>query len=147
MWNTVLLVFGWAVARFGFFGVDAEIPSNVGLNYAGVAITAASGIFYLFIKNETRSNEDSQSLINNDPTDINHITDISVVLNNENPENESNLFTRLNPNAKRIIGIVLSCTSGVLFAFTFTPALYVQDNYPDASKNALDYVFSLYTGK
>ena len=119
----------------------------MGLNYAGVAITAVSGLFYLFIKNETRANEDSQSLINNDPTDINHITDISVVLNNENPENESNLFTRLNPNAKRIIGIVLSCTSGVLFAFTFTPALYVQDNYPDASKNALDYVFSLYTGK
>ncbi len=129
----------------GFFGVKAEVPSNSALNYAGVALTAVSGLFYLFIKTEQKPSEDQQPIVQND---LNHdIDEITLVVNNENTEEaEISFLQNMNPNAKRIIAILCSCLSGILFAFTFTPALYVQDNYENASKNALDYVFSLYTG-
>ncbi len=144
LWNTVLLVFGWAVARFGFFGIKEEVPSNTALNYAGVILSAISGIFYLFIKTESNRSDERQPILQTDS--INDINEISSVAN-ESTEVEGNFLQNINPNVKRIVGIACACGSGVLFAFTFTPALYVQDNYPNASKNALDYVFSLYTGK
>ena len=107
-------------------------------------MSAVSGVFYLFIKTESDRSGEQQPILQTDS--INDINEITSVVNTENIEEENNFLQNLNPNVKRILGIVCACGSGVLFAFTFTPALYVQDNYPNASNNALDYVFSLYTG-
>ena len=146
-WNTILLLIGWAVARFGLLGVKPEVPSNQVLNYFGVALAALSGIFYLFVKSETNKPDDEQSLITSPIAEITTENEVTVVLGGDRvTSNESNFFDRLNPGTKRIVGIVLASVSGVLYAFTFTPALYVQDNYENASQNALDYVFSLYSG-
>lgn len=121
------------------------MPSNPTLNYLGVILSAVSGIFYLFVKTESNRSDDRRPILQNDS--INDINEITSVVNVENIEAEGSFLQNLNPKVKRIGGIVCACGSGVLFAFTFTPALYVQDNYPGASNNALDYVFSLYTGK
>lgn len=126
-------------------GVKPEVPSNQTLNYIGVALAAISGIFYLFVKSESKKPEEEQLLINTPPiAEITTENEITVVLTNS--ALASSFVDRLSPNAKRILGISLASFSGVLYAFTFTPALYVQDNYVNASSNALDYVFSLYTG-
>ena len=48
---------GWASGRFGFFGLIAQIPktnSKLALNYLGVIFGAISGIFFLFIKSNTK---------------------------------------------------------------------------------------------
>jgi hypothetical protein len=155
-WNTILLIFGWAIARFGWFGVKPEIPSETTLNYIGVLLAAASGIFYLFVKSETRTNvvEDREQLIY-DPAVSSSSTENFSNINSSNAinttsasvvNNQNTFFDNLNPSTKRVFGTCMACLSGVLYAFTFTPALYVQDNYEQASQNALDYVFSLYTG-
>jgi hypothetical protein len=141
-WNTVLLVIGWGVARFGLLGVKPEIPSNSTLNYLGVAFAALSGVFYLFVKTESNKKDDENLLINNQESDEIPTTSSS----NSNDRNSESYLDRVNPNTKRVAGIVMACVAGILYGFTFTPALYVQDNYENASKNALDYVFSLYTG-
>jgi hypothetical protein len=151
-WNTILLIFGWAIARFGWFGVKAEIPSETTLNYIGVLLAATSGLFYLFVKSESITNvQDREQLI--DGRDVSSTENFSNI-NNSNAINNTTtssnspetFFDNLSSPSKRILGTCMACLSGILYAFTFTPALYVQDNYKEASQNALDYVFSLYTG-
>lgn len=141
--NTVLLCLGWAIARFGWFGIKPEVPSNVTFNYLGVVLTVVSGLFFVFIKPSTGDAEEDESLINNQ---INQDNEIEEISSDDNSISDVKYFGNLSPNLKRIIGISLACIAGVLYAFTFTPALYVQDNYTNASDNALDFVFSLYTG-
>lgn len=146
-WNTVLLIVGWTVARFGLLGVKPEVPSNEILNYIGVIFAVISGIFYLFVETESSVPEERQHLINAPIAEITTETEIAAVLTNVDEDIRSEaFFERLNPSAKRVLGISMAIFSGLLYGFTFTPALYVQDNYQDASQNGLDYVFSLYTG-
>ena len=38
IWGTFNLISGWASGRFGWFGMKARPPPNVGLNYGGVAL-------------------------------------------------------------------------------------------------------------
>lgn len=109
-----------------------------------------SGLFYLFVKSDSQSPEERQHLISDPPT-IDGLDDIVSSTNNNdrngtNNTDDSFFIDRLSPAKKRLAGIVMSVGAGILYAVTFTPALYVQDNYPDASENALDYVFSMYTG-
>lgn len=179
-WNTILLIIGWAVARFGnntynneirykiihkyqiysqtikgLLGVTPEVPSNQILNYLGVALCALSGVFYLFIRSESQPSLDSErqhllapeSLTGDEIIPVIRAVNRGSNINTEDEANEERFFVeRLSEPTKRLLGISLSCIAGVLYGFTFTPALYVQDNYLDASQNALDYVFSLYTG-
>jgi hypothetical protein len=131
-------------------GVNAEVPSNPTLNYIGVALAIVSGIFYLFITTESSTPEERQALIttNGDTqitTDINSEATIASAFTAHRPVPQT-FVDRLSAAQKRVLGIALACSAGVLYGFTFTPALYVQDNYEHASQNALDYVFSLYTG-
>ncbi|XP_052274885.1 transmembrane protein 144-like isoform X2 [Dreissena polymorpha] len=59
---------------------------------------------------------------------------------------------RMSPGAKRIFGISLSLVSGVFYGQMFTPSIYIMDNYmvnngtEKVSQEALDYVFSTFTG-
>lgn len=126
-----------------------EVPSNQTLNYIGVVMCGLSGVFYLFVSSDSHSPRDAerQPLLAEQPNvrgDEDEIVPI-VVLSTNNTRDDF-FVDRLSRSRKRVLGITLSCLAGVLYGFTFTPALYVQDNYPDASANALDYVFSLYTG-
>lgn len=108
-------------------------------------MTVISGIFYLFIKvdyeNRESANEERQRLLGPNRDEILYEEERVIVV-----ENQTSFIENLNPNIRRLLGVGLASIAGVLFAFTFTPTLYTQDNYPDASKNSLDHIFSLYTG-
>ncbi|CAG5116888.1 unnamed protein product [Candidula unifasciata] len=52
----------------------------------------------------------------------------------------------LSPIRKKIIGTVLSVISGIFYGLQFTPCIYIQDTYKNASKNGLDYVFAQFCG-
>lgn len=118
-------------------------------NYIGVVLTLISGLFFVLISPSTTETKEDESLVNHEIN--NNSSEVEEIIS-ENSEEETEddsevtLFAGLNPNVKRFIGVFMACFAGVLYAFTFTPSLYVQDNYTDASQNALDYVFSLYTG-
>jgi hypothetical protein len=135
------------IPKPGLLGVDAEPPSNPTLNYIGVALAIVSGIFYLFIQTESNgdNSEDRRDLIGQDGADnINSEVTIANVFT-DRPVQQT-FLDRLGPGQKRALGTLLACSSGILYGITFTPALYVKDNYKNASQNQLDYVFSLYTG-
>ena len=136
----------------GLFHVKAEVPSNPTLNYVGVALAASSGLFYLFVKNEptARVADDKERLFPTEEEanipDDDDIDKIDKVQHAPIVVHSTPFIDSLSPEKKRVLGISLACTAGVIYGFVFTPALYVQDNYDNASQNALDYVFSLYTG-
>ncbi len=141
--NLVSLVFGWAYARFGWFGIQPERPSYVGLNYAGVAVCALSVIVYFFVQVNDNSVASSKQIQGSEGS-----TDEGIHLLNDRDEGEEGLefYEKLEGVKKKVFGVIVAIVGGVFFGATFAPILYVQDNYEGASKNGNDYSFSLGTG-
>ena len=120
--------FVWYLKNTGFFGAKAEVPSNVYMNYAGVALAAISGVFYLFVQNEPNSSspKERQPLLAAEA----NVNRSPAVADMETETAEDRLVNSLSPRVRKVIGVSLASVAGVLYAVTFTPALYVQDNYP-----------------
>ena len=124
------------------------------MNYFGVSLCALSAVFYLFIKSESQpihTSGESEPLIRSSNITGYQSIDGESNNNDELPiieiSNESEYyFDRLNPKVKRIFGTTLSIIAGILLALAYVPYLYVMDNYENASKNSLDYIFSMYSG-
>lgn len=136
LWGTTTILFGWANARFGFFGTKKEEPSHLVLNYLSVALTALSACFYIFIKIEspTQRSDEYQPLLGENQENA-----------QESTENKA-FFELLQPKYKRLLGIFLAILSGILNAISYKPYQYVIDNFEESSKDGLDYVFSMYSG-
>ncbi|RNA06597.1 transmembrane protein -like [Brachionus plicatilis] len=133
IWCSLELIIGWATARFGFFGLDANVPSSLSMNYIGIVLALISFIFYIFVKSETSKNQvDSVDLTN------------STQVLKDSDVRQSDFFGRLNSVKKRIVGISLAAISGILYGQSNTPVLYTAQIHE--SKNYLDYVLSYYTG-
>ncbi|CAK5085834.1 unnamed protein product [Meloidogyne enterolobii] len=71
-------------------------------------------------------------------------------VNIETTENNINLsIINSDGMKKRILAVVASIFAGIGYGSTFTPVIYIQDNpqhFKNPSKNAIDYVFSHFTG-
>ncbi len=59
-------------------------------------------------------------------------------------EKEQDFFDKLSVMKKRIIGISLSCFSGLMYGQAFTPVVYLGEQ--EHNNFLLDYLFSFYTG-
>jgi hypothetical protein len=106
-WGSVSLIAGWATARFNLFGLNENPPTNTGLNYAGVALTLVSTIFYIFVKSDTTKSKSSEKL---HPEAVEKLNENGVNSSDMIDENliqdRSDLFDRLSPTVKRIVGNV-----------------------------------------
>ena len=106
-WGSVSLIAGWATARFNLFGLNENPPTNTGLNYAGVALTLVSTIFYIFVKSDTTKSKSSEKL---HPETVEKLNENGVNSSDMIDENliqdRSDLFDRLSPTVKRIVGNV-----------------------------------------
>ncbi|KAL5014967.1 hypothetical protein ScPMuIL_009237, partial [Solemya velum] len=145
IWGMTNLVSGWATGRFGLFGVKPEPPDSSAMNYAGVALAICSAVTFIFVKNEISEVEIQNILEETEP-----LLNAKPVNAPDSPkqriEDHTSFVDKLSPAKKRIVGIGLSLFSGLLYGQTFTPAIYVQDNYTGASSDALDYVLPYYVG-
>jgi glucose uptake protein GlcU len=128
----VSILTGWANARFGLAGTKPEQPKDVLMNYFGVVFCAISVVFFVFVKNESMTDQAGSS-------------ETEPLISSSNQPGEQ-FFNDTNPTARQFIGIVITVISGFLFAISYIPYLYVIDNYENASDNGLDYVFSMYSG-
>jgi len=159
IWSASLIVncvrgqpefYGWAYARFGWFGIRPEQPANVGLNYAGVAVCALSVVVYLFVKvNEPASNTTQKQIQSDNDEEVTEETTrlLDRVKRKEEEEEEGlEFYEKLGAIERKAFGVVVAIVGGVFFGATFAPILYVQDNYEGASPNGNDYAFSLGTG-
>ncbi|XP_022325098.2 transmembrane protein 144-like isoform X1 [Crassostrea virginica] len=169
IWGMTNLLSGWATSRFGWFGMTAstQIKDPV-LNTIGVVVAVSSSIVFAFVKNDVTPvdiGSDQEPLLSSLPTRqtygspgdslyTNSTSHDQLVFNqrrsrgsiNTEPSSndDSTFIDRLSPGKKRVLGIVLSIFSGILYGQMFTPAVYLQDH--GDSKNALDYVFACFCG-
>ena len=60
VWGSFNLITGWASGRFGWFGIDAEVPHNATLNYVGMALCFSSAFLYILIKTDIQPISDDQ---------------------------------------------------------------------------------------
>lgn len=130
------------------FGLNKEIPSNLTLNYIGVALVLLSTVFYLMVKKAeepSRAGYDEIAATAADDDAESKPINSSEQLT-QKADGDASLFGRLSMTNKRIVGISLSVGSGLLYGQAFTPIVYVRDNYAGASQNSMDHLFSFYTG-
>ncbi|XP_045202940.1 transmembrane protein 144-like isoform X2 [Mercenaria mercenaria] len=173
IWGVTNLLSGWATGRFGLFGLKADPPDNLVLNDIGVILAVISAVIFTAVKNEI-SNANIDTTVTVDISETSPLLqntekliekrlfqnpECEVIVIPENkqnvsktdqdisaPQDEPSIFDKLSPTVKRILGVLLSLLAGLLYGQTFTPYLYVQNNYDNSSQNALDYVFSTLCG-
>jgi len=138
IWGITSIIIGWTTGAFGLFGTEKEYVHF--LNYFGVAAACIAVFVFVFIKPDLHQN------ISN--LDISY--GYNTLVNDERLyENQttSDWTEKLSVTQKRIVGVVFSIMSGVLYGSNFTPVNYLMNQ--DKSKerfNALNYVFAHFTG-
>ncbi|OWF41287.1 transmembrane protein 144-like [Mizuhopecten yessoensis] len=174
IWGMSNLLSGWATGRFGFFGITPEVPEKVSLNYIGVSMAVFSAFIFSLIKNELHppdeekvSQEDEHKLLRDHMPNYGASSTESLYTTTSTQDilvfnrrrgssinrtdiqgdgNEDSFIERMSPARRRIVGLILSLVSGVLYGQMFTGATHVQDNVTGASQNGLDYVFACFCG-
>ncbi|XP_052274889.1 transmembrane protein 144-like isoform X5 [Dreissena polymorpha] len=154
IWGMTNLLSGWATGRFGLFGTTADPPTNPVLNDIGVILAVLSAVLFSMVKNTISTEGLDQTVTLSDVNEtsplIQQNKDGSIADSGE--VQSGSYIDRMSPGAKRIFGISLSLVSGVFYGQMFTPSIYIMDNYmvnngtEKVSQEALDYVFSTFTG-
>lgn len=139
---------GWASGHFGWFGLIPENVEKPVLNYIGVGIACLSGIAFLAIRTMKQEAtvedlEEQQPILAPPP--------ITTTTSNDAPiETATSAATPPKNLSLRMIGCLLAIIAGIFFGFIFIPVTYIQDHpfdqYENASKNGLHYVFAMYSG-
>ncbi|KAE9417914.1 hypothetical protein Angca_003269, partial [Angiostrongylus cantonensis] len=142
IWGVTNCVTGWAVGRFGLFGINASIPTLPLLNYFGLLLVIIGCVFFsqmrptaFVVTNDGNFGVEENGLDRDDPEN-------SPLLNPDEP-------VTVGRNNKRILAIFVALVAGIFYGVTFVPVIYIQDHpekFPGASKNGLSYVFSHYCG-
>ncbi|KAJ1348768.1 hypothetical protein KIN20_004159 [Parelaphostrongylus tenuis] len=144
IWGVTNCVTGWAVGRYGLFGVNASIPTWPLLNYFGLVLVLIGCFLFsqmrptAFVVREDNNVDGQESDLDRDDLESNPL------LGRDEPDTVT-----MNRNDKRIIAIFVALIAGVFYGVTFVPVIYIQDHpekFPGASKNGLTYVFSHFCG-
>jgi len=145
LWGSVNLMIGWASGTFGLFGLTeqrSELKAPM-LNYIGAGLAIVGVVVFSFVKPQEQKAIEKKP--RHDSVEAKYLlTDPYRAVNEETPHQEDTFVDRLAPPKKRLLGIVLSVISGVLYGVNFNPPQYVIDH--SSQKNGLDYVFSHFSG-
>uniref|UniRef100_G1KST7 Transmembrane protein 144 n=1 Tax=Anolis carolinensis TaxID=28377 RepID=G1KST7_ANOCA len=148
IWASFNLLTGWAISRFGLFGIEPEPVAKPVLNYVGAGLSMLSIILFLLIKNDDEgspSTSEFTPLSKDEPKN-------AAEQGTENKDNVSWL-KGLSPLKKRIVGCSLAAIAGILYGSSFVPILYIKyhgkrnvPGYEGASQTDLDYVPAQFLG-
>eukprot|EP00002_Diphylleia_rotans_P009774 TRINITY_DN20127_c0_g1_i1.p1 TRINITY_DN20127_c0_g1~~TRINITY_DN20127_c0_g1_i1.p1 ORF type:complete len:358 (+),score=75.47 TRINITY_DN20127_c0_g1_i1:55-1128(+) len=156
LWSTGNLLTGWAVGKFGAFGVSKSDLANDGLNVAGAVLGLVALFIYFFVKKVDQGG-DSESTPINQYTPSGGRLDISpsysllddarFSVDRDGPGIWA--FTNdLDPDRKRIFGMALSVAIGIVYGFTMIPfQIWFEDEDDKGNEpGELDFAFSHYSG-
>lgn len=141
IWGGTSLVMGWACGRFGLLGNVESVPANPGLNYGGVVLSLVSIFIFIFVKSEgvvskklnadgspaSSSHYDAlhpqQRLTIDMESPSEHPTDHTDHVGGgggahdeaHSASEDETWIDHLSPGRKRLMGVVLSIFSGVLY--------------------------------
>lgn len=140
-------IIGWASGYFGWFGLIPQQVEHPPLNYAGVVLAVFSGLIFLFIRTSSEP-VGSGNTVNDERQPI--LSSAIIITSNDDVPIETSSPTPASSLSKRTIGCLLAIFAGALFGLVFVPNTYIQDHpsgiYQNATRNGLDYVFSMYSG-
>uniref|UniRef100_F1L7T8 Transmembrane protein 144 n=1 Tax=Ascaris suum TaxID=6253 RepID=F1L7T8_ASCSU len=147
LWNTTSCIMGWATSRFGLFGVHPAPPKSDVLNYAGLVLLVVGGVMFLFVRSQPGRRKAKVTI---DRIEI-FTTDVTAEdkAKTEGVERSNNAVMKIGNKHKRIIACLVCFIAGVLYGSITTPTLYMQDHHEEfanASKSGVDYVFSYFVG-
>lgn len=114
----------------GWFGITAQIPTNIPLNYIGVVLTVISCFMFLFVNIEENKSKCDQKLSDNNNVQV--------------PQGD--IFDRLSKSQRRVVGVLSSVLGGFMYGLAYLPASYLLEHDKDASQNQNDYAFAMSTG-
>ncbi|XP_041915994.1 transmembrane protein 144-like isoform X1 [Alosa sapidissima] len=158
IWSTFCLLMGWASGRFGWFGLDPQDVASPVLNYIGTGLATVSVVIVLFMKMETRTEDeqadDVEPLLEND-TDKGHDSKLESLVDEciLTESKEEAWEDKLSPLKRKIVGCSLAAFAGVLYGCCYTPIIFVKNSairnnthFAGASQYDLDYIFPFMTG-
>lgn len=141
---------GWASGHFGWFGLLPENVERPILNYIGVAIACASGVVFLAIRTIKQDEASAADVEERQPI-LHDVPPVVTTTSNDAPVETVTVAVQPERTVYlRAVGCCLAIVAGVFFGFVFVPSTYIQDHpydqYQNASKNGLHYVFAMYSG-
>uniref|UniRef100_A0A0K0DJR1 Transmembrane protein n=1 Tax=Angiostrongylus cantonensis TaxID=6313 RepID=A0A0K0DJR1_ANGCA len=114
IWGVTNCVTGWAVGRFGLFGINASIPTLPLLNYFGLLLVIIGCVFFsqmrptaFVVTNDGNFGVEENGLDRDDPEN-------SPLLNPDEP-------VTVGRNNKRILAIFVALVAGIFYGVTFVP--------------------------
>lgn len=155
IWGSTNMLMGWATGTFGLFDLDKGDVKSPGLNYAGIGLALIGLYVFLQVQTNEMGNTKESDLgthsLLSDMDDM-HKGDVEGLYYDDRkstPKSEgkdSQFGAGWNQTTKRIVGLIMACTAGVLFGTSFNPAQWVIDHRFDGDDNTLNYVFPQFTG-
>ncbi|XP_048114228.1 transmembrane protein 144-like isoform X2 [Alosa alosa] len=133
IWSTFCLLMGWASGRFGWFGLDPQDVASPVLNYIGTGLATVSVVIVLFMKMETRTEDeqayDVEPLLEND-TDKGHDSKLESLVDEciLTESKEEAWEDKLSPLKRKIVGCSLAAFAGVLYGCCYTPIIFVKNS-------------------
>jgi hypothetical protein len=163
IWGSTNMLAGWASAHFGILGVTADpTPAHLALHYAGVAMAVCATVTFLLIKSSVGADGDAASaggeqaskLLSPDDAEYGYApADGSLQAGGSAGEGAGDAgkswATALPPATRSLVGIALSCVSGVCYGLNFNPPQYVKghpDKFPGAPQDLTAYIFPHFCG-
>lgn len=167
IWASVNMLSGWAVSRFGWLGLNKDVPPHIIMNYIGVVLCLISAVTYMFIRTTNAPSSSSSAaravedpllaVVDASPSSPAAATaDAAAAINGDAVARTSLhaahppvFYERMSPAPRRLLGIAMAVAAGLLFGLNFCPVIYIQQHplqYPTASINGMDYVFAHFTG-
>uniref|UniRef100_A0A915IIZ5 EamA domain-containing protein n=1 Tax=Romanomermis culicivorax TaxID=13658 RepID=A0A915IIZ5_ROMCU len=131
------LLAGWLCGRFGLFGTKIRLPNNESLNILGLLLSLFSAILYAFVKQNSSANVESVK----GQWAMLKIAELVITKDHLNCQNQMTEGGSFSSRA-----IVASILAGLFYGFCFVPVIYMQDNWADAPKSSIPYMFSFYCG-
>jgi len=146
VWGGACIIAGFAVGKFGLFGVNKDVVSINWMNWTGFVIILGSMIVFFFIKPELSKQKDE---IESGETERLHINSTRYDADGADEDHKKvhkiKFEDRLSPKVKVIIGFALSIFSGVLYGVNMVPMkLWVQAQ--SEPPKPLAFVFSHFMG-
>ncbi|XP_034036847.1 transmembrane protein 144b [Thalassophryne amazonica] len=146
IWGSAGLLMGWAISRFGWFGIEAESVSKPLLNCCGAGLCLIShGLIFFFVKSDVELHPNSELTL--------LLIDARQTLGSCQPDDSELWIDSFRPKTRRFIGCLLAVFAGVLTGSSFVPILYIKSHslcrdsmFYGASLYELDYVHALCSG-
>ena len=133
IWGSTNMLMGWATGRFGLFGTHADALASPDLNSMGIGLAVAALCLYTLVKAEA-----------GDPQRYAELDERDLFPTGTAPKVQTAAQAAASA-ARRVAGVAMAMTAGLLFGNTFTPPTYLMHNEL-GSPHPLDYVFAHFCG-